>query len=623
MDLFKYRHKNVEPVKKDVNLTLHDVIKPTDFIDDIIKNEPKAPVTEDIDKKVEDTIKALRSEIANRSITLNPLFDYDLIDSVYIFENLLRRYIPALPSYVKASEDTIEVSLGILLAAKDFVANEDQIDPFDYVEDFAPNIPYEVFDLGFGFSINSFGSIYYKDSRLASCRSFNKIFVNYIDFKNYIVSLRIASESSLRNVSLNVPFDVLGLYKDDLRSLLSDAIVNDIVNVADDITVQDIIDAGTSKTDNAIENDLRKFITSKTVLNAEIITNSNAKTKDFIYLLLLLILGGGSIGSAPLPASNNKCATYKKPERKSIPNSPTSRPSFGIYITKPSGCAAESINTYHSKMWSSNAPLGTKYSILGLVYSLFSIYYDLNLSNIFFSARCHLKIKHVCDITLFDVNFKLIPGFAVGAYAEKILLNLQVWCSKQINEFYKITKTVRLPKLTDDGYGFTFNGYEEVSYGTSEFIDSSGRTPYEVLQIDLILRVNFARIFEFVYNEKLYSVGVNSATTTSNILDKVVEIYKNKTTYKLTNMNKAFVLSKSVAKTFYDRGYQYIYGDNLPDDSYTLKFDNIEDVKNQTIKTILQNELTVLDECSPVDLKLELFDGNSFTKTNFVYVYNL
>ena len=112
-------------------------------------------------------------------------------------------------------------------------------------------------------------------------------------------------------------------------------------------------------------------------------------------------------------------------------------------------------------------------------------------------------------------------------------------------------------------------------------------------------------------------------TFTSNILDKVVEIYKNKTTYKLTNMNKAFVLSKSVAKTFYDRGYQYIYGDNLPDDSYTLKFDNIEDVKNQTIKTILQNELTVLDECSPVDLKLELFDGNSFTKTNFVYVYNL
>ena len=65
-----------------------------------------------------------------------------------------------------------------------------------------------------------------------------------------------------------------------LRSLLSDAIVNDIVNVADDITVQDIIDAGTSKTDNAIENDLRKFITSKTVLNAEIITNSNANESD-------------------------------------------------------------------------------------------------------------------------------------------------------------------------------------------------------------------------------------------------------------------------------------------------------------------------------------------------------
>lgn len=178
MDLFKYRHKNIEPIKKDVNLTLHDVIKPTDFIDDIIKNEIKTPVTEDINTKVEDTIKALRSEISNRSITLNPLFDYDLIDSIYIFENFLRKYIPALPSYVKANEDTIDVSLGILLAAKDFVANEDQIDPFDYVEDFVPNIPYEVFDLGFGFSINSFGSIYYKDSRLASCRSFNKIFVN-------------------------------------------------------------------------------------------------------------------------------------------------------------------------------------------------------------------------------------------------------------------------------------------------------------------------------------------------------------------------------------------------------------------------------------------------------------
>lgn len=624
MDLFNYKHNNSESVKKDINLTLHEIIKPEDFIDDIIKTTPKPVVEDDIDKKVDNTIKALRREISKREISLSPIFNKDLIDDIYIFENVLRRYIPALPSYVKANEDNISVSLGVLLAARDFVHHSVQIDPFDFVEDFVPNIPYEIFDLGSGFTINSFGSIYYKDSRLASCRNFNKIFVNYIDFKNFIISLRLRAEDNLnRNVSLNVPFEVFGLYKDDLKSYLNDVISGDgRVVVSDDITIQDVINTGTTKTDEEIENDLRTFVTSKTVLNAEIITDSETKSKDFIFLLLLLILGGGSVSSAPLPSSNNRCSTYYKPERSSIPNGPTRKPSFGIYITKPSGCESGDFNTYHPKMYSDSVPLGTKYSLIGLFYDLLKPIYGLNLSNIYFSARCRLKIKRVCDLTLFDVHFKMIPGFSIGAKIERQIIKAQEWVSKKIKEFFKVTKTLRLPKLSNEGYGFNFSGYEEISYGTSEFISSVNRTPYEVLQIDLILRVNFARIFEFVYNESLYVTGINDEITTSNILDAVVSIYKDKT-YKLINMNKSYNLSKSVCYTFYNRGYQYIYGDNLPDDAYTLKFDNLENIQNQTIKTILESELVALDECAPVDLGLELFDGNAFSKTGFRYFYNL
>ena len=546
---------------------------------------------------------------------------------------MLKKYIPALPSYVSVKEDSVEVSLGVLLAARDFLNNEEMLNPFDYVEDFVVGIPFETYELGLGYSINSFGSIYYLADRIASCRNFNKIFVNYLDFKNYVVSLRLNSEKKLnRSLNLNVPFEVFGLYKDVLEDIFSDVINengpkvdfddDDDIDVGGIVDVGDIIDAGgTTKTDDDIEKDFRNFITSKSTLNGEIIDDSNIKNKDFLYLLLLLVLGGGAVGNEPLPKSNNKCAKYLKPERKSIPNDPHV-PSFGIYTTKPSGCASEEFNTYHKKMWSVNNPTGSKISIIGLVYSMFKSFYDVNFSNIYFRIYFHIGIKKLLDYT-YDKRVRIFPGVAIGSFIENSIIKLQVWTSKEINSFFSNQKIIRLPKLSDDGTGFMFSGYENLTYGTSEFISSKNRTAYEVLQIDLIVRVNFARIFEFVYNEKLYTPNEDNNLFIKSILEKTVEIYKD-TKYKLTNMNKNYVLTYNVAKVFYDRGYHYIYGDNMPDDKYELKITGMSgNTKNQTIKTILESQLNELEECSPKELGLELFNGNAYTKTSFGYVYNL
>ena len=96
--------------------------------------------------------------------------------------------------------------------------------------------------------------------------------------------------------------------------------------------------------------------------------------------------------------------------------------------------------------------------------------------------------------------------------------------------------------------------------------------PYhERLQVDLFSRVNFARIYEYIYLEKLYTQSVDSAVELKDILEKVVSIY-NSPNYGLKALSSKFPFTYSFAKSYYDSGFHLLYGENLPNDNFVLNF---------------------------------------------------
>ena len=135
--------------------------------------------------------------------------------------------------------------------------------------------------------------------------------------------------------------------------------------------------------------------------------------------------------------------------------------------------------------------------------------------------------------------------------------------------------------------------------------------------------------------EGLYTANISKEKETESVLTKVVEIY-NSPTYELSNLAKYLPLDINKIKEYYRKGYHYIYGgENLSSDKFELKIsggntnsssvysdEERKKIMSNPIKTIIEKNLSELQECSDRILDLELFDGNSFTKKNIVYKYN-
>ena len=138
---------------------------------------------------------------------------------------------------------------------------------------------------------------------------------------------------------------------------------------------------------------------------------------------------------------------------------------------------------------------------------------------------------------------------------------------------------------------------------------------YERLQIDLFSRVNFARIYEYIYIEKLYQASVDPDVQLKSILTKVVEIY-NSPSYGLKVIASKFPFTYAFAKGYYDGGFHFLYGENLPNDSFVLTF-NVGG-KQQSVNSIdyiVKQYLNELKICDATTLKLELFNANNFPRT--------
>ena len=402
----------------------------------------------------------------NKSIKINPQLSPKLIESLQLLQSTIQTYIPAYPSYLKQNDDgTYSVPLGAIVDAKKLLKNENLVNYFDYAEDFIPGVPYEVYELGEGYSVTSFGSIYDGNTRVFSPKRLNEAYVDLVDFKNDIVSIRLKYESLMQQgLSIRLPSSVLGIDLNKLRSKVTEFLINDEFiefittdpNDPNAVTVDDLINE--SGGTNGDGSDIAQELTSKTYLTAQVVTEETSPNKrNYLHLLFLLLLGGGSIGVAPLPNANDKCAKYYKPSRN------------GISVLKrkdyPSDghCHPKSYYTYHPKMYSASNPSGSKISIFQIVYKILSSMgiFNLNLN------KSYIFIGFKVSKWRVGQDWDTTNGVSIGGALETSICKLQEKVSEEISSYFATRTYIRLPVLNDKGHGFCFSKNEELTEGSS------------------------------------------------------------------------------------------------------------------------------------------------------------
>lgn len=633
-DIFNYIHKNNNIEKKQMDIFIKQAPKIEEEIKQALKRKP---IVEDYTSNqldmADEVEHKIRQLLMNEKIKINPDVDKNLYDGAKKMGDLIQKYIPSHPGYI----DDNSISLNFVADVRDFERLNTGINPYDFAEDYFPGTDYSTTELGEGFILTTFGSIYYGGKRVFSPKRFADMMVSMLDLSKKILEIKIKKENELlsetglyeNGLSIRFPLSVLGLDEEALNDALSDD--DNGETPMDNVTAEDLINGfgDPEVSDDQRAEWIKNFLGNKIYLNGQVITEEDsAKNKDYLQLLWLLFLGGGSVGVAPLPSVNDKCSKALKPERTG-----------GLNILKRKGapsdgqCDQAYFDTYHKKMWSKDNPSGTKTSFIQILYKWFDSLkiFDLNINRSYIWIGFRIKVSkwHVG----FGTDFTTVhDGLSIGGALERVFYKIQEKISSEINSFFAVRKYLKLPTLAEDGCGFNFSGYERLD-GSETAI--AGLSNFERVQVALYSRINFSRIFEFVILEKLYTANVSADKETESVLENVIKIY-NSPTYKLVNVSKYLPLDSTKVHEYYKKGYHYIYGgENLSSDKFELTIsgessnksaaysDNEKNkIMSNPIKTIIENNLSELQECSDKILDLELFDGNNFTKKNIVYKYN-
>ena len=187
MDIFNFKTKKVDDLTRDSNV----FVNAKQVIQEMI--EQKAPENIVIDteevkemiKDLDDVQKEMAKQIRKETVLLNPAFDNQLINQVKWFEeDFIKQKIPGAPSYIVERPDgKYEISLGLVLDLMELKENEIGFgNIYDLVEDVSEGVKYDRYDMGNGFSINSYGSVYYNDDRVFNPKAIETIPVYLLDF---------------------------------------------------------------------------------------------------------------------------------------------------------------------------------------------------------------------------------------------------------------------------------------------------------------------------------------------------------------------------------------------------------------------------------------------------------
>ena len=133
-----------------------------------------------------------------------------------------------------------------------------------------------------------------------------------------------------------------------------------------------------------------------------------------MYLLLLVILGGGKEGTFPVGSKGSQIVTSKN-----------------------KGCSKVDVNTYHPLLWSNSKKQGVPISVLQLLAPVVNLLKGVNIPSVEF------------------MGFRVFRGICVLGNLHIGLIKFQGVISKKIRDAFKCEIKLTQPQINSDGFGFS------------------------------------------------------------------------------------------------------------------------------------------------------------------------
>ena len=430
MGIFDYKHSKKEAFKKIETSEVEEKKEIEEGLPDSLFAVPEETASE---KSL--LVNGFKQIFNDKSIVLNPLFDSDLESSLGIFENFINSHVLDLEPYKKNLKDgTNKVSLRAFIDARDYLINEFGETPKDLLDvnlDInGNNVDYR------NLTIKNNGKIYKSNEIIFDPTEPCDASVKEIDFEKMSVTLE---------PGLIMPFSYLLGVTEELTNkedpTISESRSELLLDPKNNSFFKKLVTKNTKKKKKKIkkldfsekltadelfkvvgitdyESKLKAFVLNpllhRDVNLNEGITVCNLKEVNYMYLLLLVILGGGKEGTFPVGSKGSQIVTSKN-----------------------KGCSKVDVNTYHPLLWSNSKKQGVPISVLQLLAPVVNLLKGVNIPSVEF------------------MGFRVFRGICVLGNLHIGLIKFQGVISKKIRDAFKCEIKLTQPQINSDGFGFS------------------------------------------------------------------------------------------------------------------------------------------------------------------------
>ena len=354
---------------------------------------------DDVIKKQQELKSMLEDKISKYTINdINPFFDKELLDALDILYSFISELNPEAKPYYEIVDGKANINMGAYIDAREYLVNEFAVDPntirYNTSKDGIVNL--KKIYLKDGYSIDRAGIIKQNDNIVMN--PYQNPVISVIDFNKKILVVR---PGVFVDVSKNIDKIAEKLYYDNPyidNKTSPDKIITDIsTQEFEELTGIDITDDIKDSATYSDETDM---------------SYCNWGTINYLWLLFLIIVGGGTSGESPLSKEDGGYVTWD---------------CSGTHSGKK-------VKTGHPWMYTTSKPVGMRKSILQILCQNFGSIFKANIN-------WHIKIlKHKIGLEL-----------CIGGWLEYGLFKAQAWFSKELSELVCKTKTSTINSAGNKG----------------------------------------------------------------------------------------------------------------------------------------------------------------------------
>lgn len=371
--------------------------------------------------------------LSSKSFVLNPTIDSELLEAVSVFSDNISETLPNFYGYIKDNKNgkkTVDAS--VLLDAFAFLKS---IDPSNLSADFS-NIQNQSISIEDGdYLITPTAKIYKNGKLIFDVEEPSASGLSNINFKNKIIVFDsgveipffIFSEPDLKteNSFYSFPGNNDGYASD----FLFDELVLKNPHIKNKNLHSSVLDvSGTSFDDFGFVFNLGS---AKSTINSFLLNKANFDNHDevsefencitgkinFMYLLLLLIIGGGKEGKQPIASKGSNAFNGE--------------------------CKRKAFNTWHNVLWGVDGKKGIPISILQILYTVLSPIFGLNIDK--WVVRICLSIKFGKKRIKKCWTWTIFEGWCICGHLELAILGFQEKVSEEIRKMFFCKKVFLKP----------------------------------------------------------------------------------------------------------------------------------------------------------------------------------